>query len=646
MCEALAERLLDLHCRLLSLYILQDADCLDWENEKPFFESERGSYIIQMWWLYMQGIKEDLWNTVPPKMAQRVFSGMLNESLTILTVRYTQSLPSEARSNLLLVDISNLLLCVAQLLPATCDSADEYVNVRSTGKNKILRDIHVKCQELYLCFLFRGATLDSLNKVFKKGLENNELFKPKSSGPAAWITFSLPNIFKNSVTRITQLDQQKSLAIELMVLLAQPQPNWALLLKVLCGKKFKILQLLLQEFMEKSNVELKRPNPKSVDCGNLLCAGDGSCKDVDTSLQTFSPAHYHDLIMAATEVILYIGNDEEIKEFLVEVVMKYPGWSKSFERTNLWNQIRFPWYEAIVNVASPILPLIGETVINALQTGATMYQTMSLIIACLSQFWDMLDSALLRIATLFQDGIPSDVRPVSDSVLMHILVSALYSHLISMSENVSTKKEVTFSTKKIEESPASDSAHTIGWAALAAAESLCSIDEDHKHTDQITEFLNEVQESKNDFSFYTDSGSNRLENNQQMIEILVSDLLASTQGKKGLKTLFHFIKNNSEWLYLKLGVSEKQESFVPNKVQCPPEPLLHKMFHIGYRPFDQLLSEQLKPNWLNLLQTSMGVTSEKVWMQLRCRWEFRTPECSTLTSHEVDIVNQLCLMLK
>lgn len=55
MCEALAERLLDLHCRLLSLYILQDADCLDWENEKSFFESERGSYIIQMWWLYMQG---------------------------------------------------------------------------------------------------------------------------------------------------------------------------------------------------------------------------------------------------------------------------------------------------------------------------------------------------------------------------------------------------------------------------------------------------------------------------------------------------------------------------------------------------------------------------------------------------------------
>jgi hypothetical protein len=36
------------------------------------------------------GTKEDLWNTVPPKMAQRVLAGMLNESLTILAVRYTQ----------------------------------------------------------------------------------------------------------------------------------------------------------------------------------------------------------------------------------------------------------------------------------------------------------------------------------------------------------------------------------------------------------------------------------------------------------------------------------------------------------------------------------------------------------------------------
>lgn len=58
--EALAERVLDLHCRLTSLYVLQDADCLNWEDKQPFFESERGSFVVQMWWLYMQGNENQL----------------------------------------------------------------------------------------------------------------------------------------------------------------------------------------------------------------------------------------------------------------------------------------------------------------------------------------------------------------------------------------------------------------------------------------------------------------------------------------------------------------------------------------------------------------------------------------------------------
>lgn len=55
MADALAERLLDLHCRLISLYILQDVECLNWSSEYPFFEGERSSFTIQMWWFYVQG---------------------------------------------------------------------------------------------------------------------------------------------------------------------------------------------------------------------------------------------------------------------------------------------------------------------------------------------------------------------------------------------------------------------------------------------------------------------------------------------------------------------------------------------------------------------------------------------------------------
>lgn len=165
MTEALAERLLDLHCRLLTLYIIQDADCLHWESQHPFFESERGSYTIQMWWLYMQGTKQDLWNSVPPTMAQRVFAGMLNETLTVLTVRYTQTMPSRSRSQLLLVDVSNILLCVGELLPTICENGEAFIGLNITNQSKIIRDIHSKCQELFCCLLLRGVTLGVLYKV-------------------------------------------------------------------------------------------------------------------------------------------------------------------------------------------------------------------------------------------------------------------------------------------------------------------------------------------------------------------------------------------------------------------------------------------------------------------------------------------------
>lgn len=61
------------------------------------------------------------------------------------------------------------------------------------------------------------------------------MFKPKTVGPVPWIIFGLPNIFRENpknISKIIDLPLDVSIALELMVLLAQPQPNWALLLKV------------------------------------------------------------------------------------------------------------------------------------------------------------------------------------------------------------------------------------------------------------------------------------------------------------------------------------------------------------------------------------------------------------------------------
>ncbi|XP_044259026.1 uncharacterized protein LOC123007679 [Tribolium madens] len=656
--EALAERLLDLHCRLLSLYILQEAESLDWENQKPFCESERGSYVIQMWWLYMQGTREDLWNTVPPKMAQRVFSGMLNESLTILTVRYTQSCPSEARSKLLVVDISNLLLCIAQLLPCICDKAEELIGLNLNNKSKILRDIHTKCQELLNCLILRAASLDTLQKVFRKGIENVDLLKSRSTGPASWIIFSLPHIFKvqpKNITRMSDLPSESAIALELTVLLAQPQPNWSLLLKVLGMKNCKLLKLILDISLENFTIEIQKPITKSDSCGVFLCSSDGTCKNVDTSVPLLTPLHYYDLIASATTVVLSIGNNEDYSDILFSAISAQPNWAKCFDRRNVWNQIRPPWYESILNLVKPLLSTISKTVINAIQTGASMYQAMLIILGSYIQLWDCVDSALPRVATLIQDILPAEIISLNHSALIQILISALYSELLRQSE-LPSNKQVTFAdsavsptTKQTEHKRSVTSFEgtfsSENDIALAVAESLCSIDEDNKHTDQIEEFLEQVKET---LELFEDSveGSSRVERSEQATEVLASDILMTTHGKKSLKTLHHFVKNNNEWFFLKLGVSENLEPMIPNKVISAPYPLLHTVFHIGYRPFDQLLTGAWQPNWIGLLQTPMGLSIDRVWSQLSLRWEFRDVNSSSLSTRDVQIVTNLTTLLK
>ncbi|KAK9871526.1 hypothetical protein WA026_012898 [Henosepilachna vigintioctopunctata] len=654
--EALAERLLDLHCRLLSLYILQDADCLDWKNPNPFFESERGSYIIQMWWLYMKGTKENLWNSVPPKMAQRVFMGMLNESLTILTVRYTQASPSMHRTTLLIVDLSNLLLCIAQLLPCVCDNAEDYMGISLNKRSKILRDIHSKCQELLYCLMLRGAPLDILNRVFRRGVEKIELFKCKNSGPSPWILFSLPNIFIQFPRNILKLEDFPSniaISLELMVLLSQSQPSWSLLLKVLGLKSCKLLNMIIQLCLNKCKDEIKCSGGSKNNCLGFLCSGNGQCGDVDQTVAIFNSLHYFDLFRAATDVLLTVSNTEELLKILLEPISRKCDWGKCLDRRNVWNQKKPGWYIAVMDLTKPILSKIIDTAINAVKTGASMYQAMSIILVCFSYFWDCLDPNVLRFTNMIQDILPSDIIPLHHSVLLQTLVSALYSSLLVKSME---KKRITLVSEKNngdgDKEPISSVSTTFDGInssnseiALALAEGLCSIDEDNKHTDQIEEFLNQTKNCI-EITDFEMTGSARLEGNVQMCENIVSDLLITERGKQNMKILFHFVKNNYDWIFQQLGIGSESAEFTPNKVIRNSETLLFTMFHIGARPFDQVLTGEWQPQWINLLETPMGLTTDKVSTHINQRWEFSDINSSSLTTQDKQAINNISTVLK
>lgn len=216
----------------------------------------------------------------------------------------------------------------------------------------------------------------------------------------------------------------------------------------------------------------------------------------------------------------------------------------------VWNQKRPPWFESIICFVKPFLFTIISTAINAVQTGASMYQAMGLILACLTQLWQCIPVCVSRIASQMTEILPSHITPLGNSVLLQILAAALYTALLDKSEKCSKQNSVASSSKtkvsfqniptpegkKLSITSFDGTHNSLESIALAIGEGLCSIDEDNKHTDEIELLLEKAKKSLQEEDMPS-KGCESVEFNQQMSEILVSDLLMTTEGKKGLKVL-------------------------------------------------------------------------------------------------------------
>ncbi|XP_053688770.1 uncharacterized protein LOC128737999 [Sabethes cyaneus] len=704
MTEALAERLLDLHCRLLTLYITQDSDCLHWESQHPFFESERGSYTIQMWWLYMQGTKQDLWNSVPPTMAQRVFAGMLNETLTVLTVRYTQTVPSRARSMLLLVDISNILLCVGELLPAICENGEAFVGLNITSQSKIIRDIHSKCQELFCCLLLRGVPLGVLYKITKKGVNSIAMFNQRQGLITPWTIFVMPKLFPTNqnghwATRCSELPTNTALSLDLKVLLAAPQANWWLLLKVLLMRDAHLSSMIFHHliknlpscdnFITSSKQPSINRESMSKKCEGFLCGLE--CNDiVQWSLEQQDPIGQtnYQVLMGLTYIVIMAGKTSDVNKTLISALekSKMNDWASCLDRRQVWNQKRPPWLEAILHLIYPILEPIIVMLVSAVQTTASVYQAMSLSLSCFSEMWDCIPDCLYTVVSCLTEILPAEIRPLGDSVLIQLLYIALYSKLLEAAES-ETEAELKEQREPKDVQPSTSAEGVVSTVNVkpksvicqTLAEAICFIDEDNKHTEQINSLINQARESQRaantldnemeeavGLSFASTSKIEELdayvhntpsvrseeefdvENAEYIAEMLVSDILVTGVGKLSMKMIYQYIRKNFEWILQQLGVSDVET----NPLQRSPgqsikeeqQTLIDVMFHIGNQSFDQLLSGQLDIDYNSWFQTPMSMSAEKAWLQVCQRWEFQPT--AKLSVHEALMVSFITAQLK
>uniref|UniRef100_A0A0C9RUR4 KIAA0825_1 protein n=1 Tax=Fopius arisanus TaxID=64838 RepID=A0A0C9RUR4_9HYME len=410
MAEAVAERLLDLHCRLISLYILNEADSLSWQSDKYFFEKERSSFIIQMWWLYMQGTKADLWDTVSPKMAQRIFAGMLNESLTIIVARFIHGRPSLQRSEQFWADAFNVLSCTSYLALSACDDGDELIAIRTNKLSIVMRDIHAKCGELLVCLLLRGTPLKLLYQICRNGLENMAMLD-KRCGPSPWLLIAAPKLFGNSTFKdgITQLSEDQLLILQVHVLRSQPQPNWTQLLKVLSMRNCTVARMLLitlirqcSDTREKDKIFHEKKSLKgSSECEGFLCAGDHK------NISNFPPP-------MCLYSLMYVSVNTPMNpmDVIIPGLKQDVNWSNYLDRQQVWNQSRPPWLNALLQPLRQIMDPVVEILLEAVKTGASIYQAMSLALACITELFVCAPMGILRAANMMNQSIPAHCHPM------------------------------------------------------------------------------------------------------------------------------------------------------------------------------------------------------------------------------------------
>ncbi|XP_041970753.1 uncharacterized protein LOC121727141 [Aricia agestis] len=655
MFEAVGERVLDLHNRVLSLYVIQDS------GGRPIDDLTRavhecGTPSIQGWWLYMNGSKKDLWDTVPPRMAQRIFAGMLNETLTILTVRYCQTNTTESTTKLLINDILNILLCVAQLLPAICSSGFELCGLQVSQLSRDVRDVHAKCNELFKCLVYRGAELHFLHQAFSDN-EATDLAKDTSF---PWYTFVSPMFDKTddlAATNTLDLSTNTAVGLELIVLLAQPQPSWALLVKTLMMRDCHLCRALLIHAMKHMSVDNSRWPASGLwysqdgqnKCKGFLCTADGFCTFTGDSS---SGEEYARTVGALTYILVTIGSKAEVKSTL-SYALEISGrdWAACLDKRQVWCDRRPPWLAGMLGVVGNSLQFVPAILVNAVQTGASMYQTMSLCLSCISRTMNCIPRCLLNACQILEGMLTSTVSPVGGSILLQLLITIVYEELQKWAKREMLKKNVVSNgeaynmnvkhtrtklkhvriVSQSQNSSSFDSAHSSPSSiALAIAEALCSIDEDDKHTAEITNLLTQSKkphtvtnnfglEDFPEFAEFFEEGSVPASNAERASDAaaLTSEILMTDAGKDSLRVIYDHLQLHCDRIYRQLGIEDSQDT---DSVKLNKAPLLYIMFHIGRRPFDQYLRGEWPMSWSKLVSTAKswsGVEGAKVHINRR-----------------------------
>uniref|UniRef100_A0A7N8Y3T0 KIAA0825 n=1 Tax=Mastacembelus armatus TaxID=205130 RepID=A0A7N8Y3T0_9TELE len=166
--DTLKDQLTSYCIQVCSTCLLQDTESHNWADPKPFYEGERCSFSVQMWFYFLCGLRSDLWAVLPTALSKEVLGQVLSETLELLVQRYARAQPSYKRHLQIRCDITAVLLYVEQLMWSLCESPESLLT-RSSSVGIIIAggsdwpyQIHSLCEQLLTVLVVVTAPLSLL----------------------------------------------------------------------------------------------------------------------------------------------------------------------------------------------------------------------------------------------------------------------------------------------------------------------------------------------------------------------------------------------------------------------------------------------------------------------------------------------------
>ncbi|XP_018614746.2 uncharacterized protein KIAA0825 homolog isoform X1 [Scleropages formosus] len=238
--EALYDHLVGYSVNVCAVSILQDPEAHHWGDAKPFYEGERCSFSIQMWYYFLRGLRSDLWLVFPPVLAQKILSQVLSQTLEILVQRYSHACPTYRRSQQIRVDITSILLCVEQMMWSLCDSPEALLQPDWTTCPWV-SSIHSLCNQLLGVLVITMAPLPLLCSVFQGNAGDGSSSEEQS---AKWLTVINPTLFPQQSLQLLTADESTAHRL-LKLTTSQPSCNHKLVLLTIMHDDCALLRLLL-----------------------------------------------------------------------------------------------------------------------------------------------------------------------------------------------------------------------------------------------------------------------------------------------------------------------------------------------------------------------------------------------------------------